>query len=76
MRITRAQAFAAGLVLLAVLAVVIAAASGGGGGSGGASSGLAVKQGSAQLQPAAAGAPAGAQIDRLEQIVRSARQKP
>jgi hypothetical protein len=69
--IRRSHAVAAALALVAVLALVIAAGSGGGGDS----KKLGIPD-SARLQPAAAGAPADAQIDRLERIVRSARQRP
>jgi hypothetical protein len=64
---------AAAAVLVALLVVVIAAGSGGGGGGGG---GDAKKLGvpATQVRPAPAGAPADQQIERLEQIVRSAQQ--
>jgi hypothetical protein len=64
----RSHAVAAALVLLAVLALVIAAASGGGDDS----KKLGLPD-TTRLRPASAGAPADAQIDRLEQIVRAAR---
>jgi serine/threonine protein kinase len=67
--VRRVDAVAGGLVLLVLLVLVIAAASGGGDDSG-PPGGPAT---TTQLQPARAGAPADAQIDRLEQIVRSAR---
>jgi hypothetical protein len=63
----RSHAIAAAVVLLAVLALVIAAASGGGD-----KSRTGIPTGAKQVQPAPAGAPADQQIDRLEQIVRSA----
>jgi hypothetical protein len=67
--VTRNQAIAGGAVLLAILAIVIAAAAGGGGGKK-----LPVANGAA---PAAApsSAPVNDQVNRLEQIVRSAPQR-
>jgi serine/threonine protein kinase len=67
----RSHVVAAVVVLLALLALVISAGSGGDGDS--TKLGL---PGTGPLQPAAAGAPADAQIDRLERIVRSARRQP
>jgi serine/threonine protein kinase len=67
----RSHAIAAAAALLAVLALVIVAASGGGGGSK-----LDVTRTTTSLQPAPAGAPVDQQLDRLEQIVRSAPRKP
>jgi serine/threonine protein kinase len=65
--ITRNQALAGVAVLVAVLMIVIVAASSGGGGGG------AKPATTTTVRPAAAGAPANQQIDRLEQIVRQAR---
>jgi serine/threonine-protein kinase len=68
-RVRRGQAVAAAAVLVALLVVVIAAGSGGGGD--------AKKLGvpATKVRPAPAGAPADQQIERLEQIVRSAQQR-
>ena len=64
--ITRNQALAGVAVLVAVLVLVIVAASSGGGGG-------AKTATTTTVRPAASGAPADQQIDRLEQIVRQAR---
>lgn len=74
MRLARSQAVAGAILLVTVLVIVVLAATGGDGGSG--STGVPGKDGAGAIQPAPAGAPANAQIDRLEQIVRSARRKP
>jgi eukaryotic-like serine/threonine-protein kinase len=68
-RVSRRQAVAAALVLVALLAIVIGAASGGGDKS---PTGIPK---TSPVRPAPAGAPADQQIDRLERIVRSAPRK-
>jgi serine/threonine-protein kinase len=68
-RVRRGQALAAAAVLVALLVAVIAAGSGGGGD--GKKHGVPATE----VRPAPAGAPADQQIERLEQIVRSAQQR-
>jgi hypothetical protein len=68
-RIGRNQAVAAAVVLVALLVIVVAAGSGGGGDS------KKLGPPATRVRPASAGAPADQQIERLERIVRSVRQR-
>ena len=65
----RSHALGAAALLLVVLGLIVAAATGGGG------SKLEVKPPAQAVRPASSGAPVDQQIDRLEQIVRSAPRK-